>query len=66
MMTSTEVKEGTLVKTGNTLGIILQDEMKFKNYNHYARVYYFNSSHHKDNPCWVFLGSLNNIERATK
>ena len=47
------------------LGIVLQDEMKFKHHNHYAWVYYFNSRHHKDNPCWVFLGSLNDIERKS-
>jgi len=66
MMECTDIKKGMLVKTGTTMGIVLQDKMKFKHYNHYAWVYYFNSRHHKDNPCWVFLGSLNNIERATK
>jgi len=58
MMQSVEIKQGTLVTMGNTLGIILQDEMKFRHYNHYAWVYYFNSRHHKKNPRWVFLGSL--------
>ena len=66
MMECTDIKKGILVQTGNTMGIVLQDEMKFKHHNHYAWVYYFNSRHHKDNPCWVFLGSLSNIERATQ
>jgi len=63
MMDCTQIKEGILVKTGNTLGIVLQDQMKFKHYNHYAWVYYFDSSHHKKNPCWVFLGSLDMVEK---
>jgi len=65
MIDSRQIKKGILVKTGNLLGIVLQDEMKFKHYNHYAWIYYFNSHHHKDNPCWVFLGNLNNIERKS-
>jgi hypothetical protein len=60
-MQTTQVKKGMLVRTGSTMGIILQDETKFNHYNHYARVYYFDSSHHKKNPCWVFLGSLRKV-----
>jgi len=66
MMDSADIKKGMLVKTGTTLGVVLQGELKFKHHNLYAWVYYFNGRHHKENPCWVFLGSLNNIERATK
>ena len=61
MMECTDIKKGILVQTGNTMGIVLQDEMKFKHHNHYAWVYYFNSRHHKDNPCWVFLGSIKRL-----
>jgi len=63
MMESTQVKQGILVKTGDTLGIILQDEMKFEHYNHYAWVYYFSSHYRKKNPCWAFLGSLRKAEK---
>ena len=63
MMDCTEVKQGVLVKTGKTLGIIVQDEMKYEHYNHYARVYYFTSLYHDVNPTWVFLGSLRKVEK---
>jgi hypothetical protein len=61
MLQATQVKKGMLVRTGTGMGIILQDKMKFAHYNHYAWVYYFNSDHHKKNPCWVFLGSLKKV-----
>ena len=66
MMECTDIKKGILVQTGELLGIVLHDDMKFSHSNHYTWVYYFNSRHHKDNPCWVFLGNLNNVKRATQ
>ena len=52
-----------LVMMGGGLGIILRDEMKFKHYNHYAEVHYFDGRHHKTNPCWVFIENLKRLRK---
>ena len=65
-MECTDIKKGMLVKTGTTMGIVLQDKTKFTHSNHYAWVYYFGPLQRNDNPCWVFLGSLSNIEKTTQ
>jgi len=57
-MLSTEVKKGALVKMGSGLGIILLNEIKFLRYNHYAWVYYFDTTYHEHNPSWVFIENL--------
>ena len=56
------MKQGTLVKTGTSLGIILKDELKFTHHNHYAWVYYFDHRRgvHR-NPSWVFVGNFTKV-----
>ena len=56
------MKQGTLVKTGTSLGIILKDELKFTHHNHYAWVYYFDHLGLRDgNPGWVFVGNFTKV-----
>jgi len=62
MIEAAAVKKGLLVRTGTTLGVVLQDELKCAHYNHYAWVYYFDSKHHETNPGWVFLHCISKVE----
>ena len=56
------MKQGTLVKTGTSLGIILKDELKFTHHNHYAWVYYFDHLGLREgNPGWVFVGNFTKL-----
>ncbi len=52
-----------MVRTGTTLGVVLQDEMKLDHANQYAWVYYFDSKYHETNPGWVFLHCINKVEK---
>jgi hypothetical protein len=63
MIKVSEVKKGLLVRSGTTLGIVLQEELKFNHHNHYAWVYYFDSKYHEVNPGWVFLHCINRVEK---
>ena len=48
---------------GGTLGIILRDETKFKNYNRYAWVYYFEPKFGGHHPGWVFIENLKRLSK---
>jgi len=62
MIEAREIKRGLLIRTGTTLGIILQDEVKINHHNCYARVYYFDSKYHETNPGWASLRCINKVE----
>jgi len=56
-----------LVRTGErgwaSMGVVLQDQLKFNHYNHYAYVYYFDSKYRTANPCWAFTETLAKVEK---
>jgi hypothetical protein len=66
MIDPEEIKQGMLVQLGNrgwnSLGVVLQDELKYNHYNYYAYVYWFEGCR-TANPSWAFTETLTKVEK---
>ncbi len=70
MIDPEEIKQGMLVQLGNrgwnSLGVVLQGELKYTHYNYYAYVYWFEQPSRTDNPSWAFTETLEKVERKSQ
>ena len=45
------------------MGVVLQDQLKYTHYNHYAYVYWFEGGARTHNPAWAFTETLEKVDQ---